>query len=327
MSQLPEQFIARRRSDWERLTVLLDKTRAGGPAALAPEELFELGRLYRSATSDLSTARRDFAQHPVATYLNDLAARGYATLYRSESARGRDFWRFFSHTFPQAFRGTWRFSLVAALLLFLPALGAYLTAWADPAAGAALVPGAEAVIKEIRAEREWWLSINDEGNASSAAFIMTNNIRVSILAFAGGILLGVPSALVLIQNGMLLGVVGGAAHAYGFSDRLWGFVAAHGVIELSVIAVAGGAGLQLGWALVRPGLITRSAALAQAARRAIHLLLGGALLLVIAGIIEGFVSPSTLLPTSVKYLVALTSGVALYAYLLLAGRPARDRRG
>jgi len=182
-----------------------------------------------------------------------------------------------------------------------------------------LVPGVEVVINDIRAGREWWKSINDDGRSASAALITTNNIRVAILAFAGGVLLGALTLFVLAQNGLLLGVVAGAAQAYGFSGNLWGFVAAHGVIELSVIIIAGGAGLQLGWAVARPGLITRRAALVLAARRAVRLILGCALLLVVAGAIEGFISPSDL-PLTVKLAVAVLSGAALYAYLLLAGR-------
>ncbi|RMF07684.1 MAG: hypothetical protein D6763_11775 [Alphaproteobacteria bacterium] len=122
-----------------------------------------------------------------------------------------------------------------------------------------------------------------------------------------------------LAHSALLGVVAGAAQAYGFSGNLWGFVAAHGVIELSVIIIAGGAGLQLGWAVARPGLISRRAALMLAARRAVRLLLGCALLLIIAGAIEGFISPSDL-SLVLKCAVALLSGTALYTYLLLAGR-------
>jgi uncharacterized membrane protein SpoIIM required for sporulation len=185
------------------------------------------------------------------------------------------------------------------------------------------VPGAELVIEDIRAGREWWKSINEEGRAASASLIMTNNIRVALVAFAGGMLLGTLTLWVLVQNGLLLGVVAGAAQAYGFGGNLWGFVAAHGVVELSVIFIAGGAGLQLGWSIVRPGLLTRRAALVVAARRAMHLLLGCALLLVGAGLIEGFISPSDL-PRPVKYAVALASGALMYGYLLLAGREPRE---
>jgi uncharacterized membrane protein SpoIIM required for sporulation len=153
---------------------------------------------------------------------------------------------------------------------------------------------------------------------------MTNNIRVTFLAFAGGVTLGLFTLYVLLMNGLLLGAVAGVAQRFDFADNLWGFVAAHGVVELSVIFIAGGAGLQLGWSVLRPGLLTRRASLVVATRRAVYLLFGCVPLLVITGVIEGFVSPSQVLPLWVKLLVALTSGVLLYSYLLLAGRSDPD---
>ncbi|MEN9934959.1 MAG: hypothetical protein RLZZ387_1538 [Chloroflexota bacterium] len=317
---LAEDFIQQKRASWERLTAILDRARLGGVAALSAEEIHELGQLYRGATADLAVARRDYAGHRVAEYLNGLVGRAHGVVYQSPAVRGQGIGLFFSQTFPRAFRATWPYTLASFLMFLLPAAGAFATAYTDPTAGAALVPGAEAVIQDIRDQREWWRSINDEGRAASSSLIMTNNIRVAILAFAGGVLLGLLTFYVLMQNGLLLGVVAGAAHAYGFSGKLWGFVAAHGVIELSVIFIAGGAGLQLGWAIVRPGLLTRRASLVVAARRAMHLLVGCAVLLVVAGAIEGFISPSDL-PPAAKYAVALASGVLLYGYLLLAGRP------
>jgi uncharacterized membrane protein SpoIIM required for sporulation len=206
----------------------------------------------------------------------------------------------------------------------VPALIGFLITLNNPAMGPTLFPGADSVIDNIRNQVEWWQNINDE-RAASATFIMTNNIQVSLLAFAGGVLLGAITLYVLYNNGMMLGVIAGAAQAYGFSGNLWGFIAAHGVIELSVIFIAGGAGLQLGWAIIRPGLLTRRAALVLATRRAMHLLLGCIPLLVIAGTIEGFISPAPL-PIAFKLFVAVGSGILLYSYLLLAGRDKRRAR-
>ncbi|MFO7166648.1 MAG: stage II sporulation protein M [Chloroflexota bacterium] len=321
---LPEEFVASKKRSWERLTELLDRSRLGGVAALSAEEIHELGRLYRSATSDLAVARRDFPGHRVVEYLEGLVVRAHGTVYHTRAARGHGIAAFFSRTFPRAFRATWPYTLAAFLMFFVPAVAAFTTAYRDPAAGAALLPGAEGVIEDIRSRHEWWRSINEDGRAASASLIMTNNIRVAILAFAGGVLLGLLTLYVLVQNGLLLGVIAGAAQAYGFGGNLWGFVAAHGVVELSVIFIAGGAGLQLGWSILRPGLLTRRAALVVAARRAMHLLLGCALLLVVAGLIEGFISPSDL-PPAAKYAVALLSGALLYGYLLLVGRGEKDR--
>ena len=324
---LAEDFVALKRPNWERLTAILNKSQLGGLVALSAEELNELGRLYRSVTSDLAVARRDFPDHRVTEYLNGLVARAHAAVYQGRGVRGRGILEFFATTFPRTFRETWAYTLAAFLMLCIPALAGFVVAYRDPGAGAALFPGLEERIEDIRDKREWWKEINTEGRTAAASFIMTNNIRVAILAFAGGVLLGVFTLYILALNGLLLGIVAGAAQALGFAGNLWGFVAAHGVIELSVIFISGGAGLQLGWSVVRPGLLTRRAALVLAARRAALLLLGCIPLLVAAGTIEGFISPSDL-PLGVKLAVALLSGVLLYGYLLLAGRaPARRQRG
>jgi uncharacterized membrane protein SpoIIM required for sporulation len=315
---LTEDFIAARRSGWERLNELIGRTQ-NGLGSLSAEELLELGRLYRTATSDLAVARRDYRNHRVVDYLNGLVARAHGAIYQGRIANRRSLIDFFWITFPSAFRATWGYTLAAFLMMFLPALVSFVATAQDPAAGVAMFPAAEPVIADIQAGNEWWLSINEEGRSASAALIMTNNIRVAILAFGGGILLGTLTLFVLVQNGLLLGVVAGAAQAYNFSGNLWSFVAAHGPVELSVIFIAGGAGLQLGWSVLRPGLLPRRAALTVAARRAAHLLLGCIPLLVIAGLIEGFISPSSL-PLGFKLAVSATSAIALYSYLLLGGR-------
>jgi uncharacterized membrane protein SpoIIM required for sporulation len=320
---LAEDFITTKKPTWERLTSLLDQARAG-LTALSAEDLVELGRLYRTVTSDLAVARRDYAGHRVTEYLNGLVARAHGTIYQRRAAGRRGLRTFFWETFPRAFRTTWPYTLAAFLMCFIPALIGFTAAVGDPAAGVALYPAVEPIVDDIRLGNEWWRSINEEGRSASAALIMTNNIRVAILAFGGGMLLGTLTLYVLVQNGLMLGVVAGAAQAYGFSGNLWGFVAAHGTIELSVIFIAGGAGLQLGWSVLRPGLLTRRAALIVAARRAAHILLGCIPLLVIAGLIEGFISPSDL-PFPIKLVVSIGSGVAMYGYLILAGREPRVR--
>lgn len=320
---LAEDFINAKKPNWERLTALLHKSQRGGLATLSAEEISELGRLYRSATSDLAVARRDFGSHRVADYLNNLVAQAHGAVYQTRSTRGQALLAFFTQIFPQAFRATWAYTLAAFLMFMLPALVSFTLTYRDPTISSQIVPGIDARIQDIRDQREWWKAINDDGRAASSAFIATNNIRVSILAFAGGVLLGVLTLVVLVQNGLLFGTVAGAAQSLGFAGKLWGFVAAHGMVELSVIFICGGAGLQLGWSVMRPGLLTRRAALRLATQRAISLLLGCVPLLLVAGLIEGFVSPSAL-PLWVKLVVSFGSGAALYVYLLLAGRRTKE---
>ena len=149
--------------------------------------------------------------------------------------------------------------------------------------------------------------------------ITTNNIQVSIFAFAGGMTAGVYTLFIMIQNGLMLGSLLGLASFHEFND-LWNFVIGHGVIELSVIGLAGGAGLMLAWAMLYPGRLTRSDAIYKAGRDALTLLIGAALMLIVAGLIEGFISPRELLSPSIKWGVGIGSGVLMYSYFLLAGR-------
>jgi uncharacterized membrane protein SpoIIM required for sporulation len=118
---------------------------------------------------------------------------------------------------------------------------------------------------------------------------------------------------------LLLGGVAGLVHVYGLSLDLWSFILPHGTIGLSVIFMAGGAGLRLADALARPGLLSRSASLRQAGQEAVQVVVGGATLLVLAGLIEGFISPSAL-PPAVRISFGLLMGLLLYSYLIFAGR-------
>jgi uncharacterized membrane protein SpoIIM required for sporulation len=152
-----------------------------------------------------------------------------------------------------------------------------------------------------------------------ASRIIANNVQVTFLAFAGGVLAGVGTALVLVTNGVHLGAVAALFAHHGASLALWSFVLPHGIIELTAICVAGGAGVWLGSALLLPGRRTRREVLVERGREAISLVGGTAVLLAVAGVIEGFISPAQL-PLPIKLAVAASSAVLLAGYLLLAGR-------
>lgn len=314
-----EDFITTKRPSWERLEALLDKVRRRRLAALEADELYELGRLYRQATSDLAVARRDWPAQEVTAYLNGLVGRAHGEVYRNEAATWRRLRDFVVVRFPQIWRRTFIFTLVAFLCSALPALVAYLVSSIDPSQSTLLFPDAAGLVERIKAHEEWWREINVQGRGSSATLIASNNILVSIRVFAGGVLLGVYALYLLLYNGLMLGTVAGLSQFYGFSGRLWSFIAPHAPIELSVIFFCGGAGLQMGYAILHPGLLSRGAALREAAERAVVIMIGCVPLLVIAGLIEAFISPSDL-PLWTKLLVSAASGIALYAYLLGSGR-------
>lgn len=315
----PQELYAARRAEWQALSSLLDRSQPG-IKRLSPDEINQLGRLYRAATSDLALAQRDFPEDRVTVYLNQLVARAHATIYQGEPLAFSRIRHFVTTGFPQTFRQTLPFFVAAALLFIIPAvIVGLVTAWNPPAARALLPPGVQALIPQIE-EQQLWTDIPVEERPYASAFIMQNNIRVAFMAFGGGVLAGLLTLYIMVTNGVLIGGLTGLTAHHGVGFELWTFVIGHGVIELSVIFMAGGAGLMLGWAILRPGLLRRRDALALAARQAVVLVIGAVPLLILAGTIEGFISPNEMLPWPVKWGVGVVSGGLLYGYLFLAGR-------
>jgi uncharacterized membrane protein SpoIIM required for sporulation len=314
-----EQFTRARQTGWQRLEELLPRLRGGRPRGLSADEVVAFGHLYRQATSDLAIAQRDYPYDRVTLYLNGLVARAHPQVYRSEAMDRARFSSFYHSTFPGAFRQALPFTAAALLCTLLPAVACFLLAVVRPSVAYVLLPGtAERLLPIVQQHRLWFNSIGGSDSLMSS-LIMTNNIRVALIAFAGGALLGLPTIYILIFNGIMIGTLAGVVQYYGLSLGFWSFVVGHGVLELSVIFIAGGCGLQLGWAVVHPGLLRRIDACLAAGRRAMVLILGAVPLLVVAGLIEGFLSPSAA-PALLKLGVGLLTGLLLYAYLLLGGR-------
>jgi uncharacterized membrane protein SpoIIM required for sporulation len=311
---MADRMILRRRGDWARLEALIADSR-GARSAPALEEL---GWRYRQASADLAVARRDFPTDPTTRYLNHLVVRASRRVYGRRSRGLSVVWRFYRSEFPCLFRTTARYTITAFAIVLTAFLLAYLTTFIRPSLAESFVPGGSGVIETIKQGHTWFDTPPAERPFVSS-FIMTNNIRVTLLCFAGGVLLGIPTILVLLQNGLQIGSIAGLTQVYGIHAALWSFVAAHGFLELSVIFISGGAGLSVAHGIMRPGLLSRRASIAAAGRTATLLACGCAPLLVVAGTLEGFVSPSGL-PAGLKLAIGLMTGVLLYTYLLLGGR-------
>ena len=285
-------------------------------AALSVDDLEELVRLYRQTTSDLAIARRDFPADRVTAYVNLLVTRSYGVVYRDPPASTSRLRRFFLRDLPRRYREAWPYLLASAAFLFIPMIVVAVAVLLRPDNAALVV--SSSLLDQIKAGQTWFASPPGE-RPGLASFIMTHNLEIAALAFGVGISGGIGTVLILAFNGLSLGGIAGALIAYGLGDQLIGFVGPHGFIELSVVVVAGAGGLMLGRAIVWPGLLARGEALTTAATRAAQLVLGLLPFLVIAGTIEGFVSPSAF-GWPYKLAIGVATAVLLYGYLLGVGR-------
>lgn len=311
-----------KRERWEAFRAETTRVRRAGLAALGEDGVGRFAADYREVTADLARARTYGASIETLYALERLVSGGHNLLYQPARQSVRRAARWLLYGFPALVRRRWLPIAAAAALLFGPALGSYALLRVRPDLESQLVDAPMLAradeAPQRRAAGTGYVDVPDLGHAFMSSALVSNNVQVSFIAFATGITAGLGTAFVMIINGFHLGTVLAAFHNRAVLDVIGLFVLPHGILELTAIAISGGAGLWMGSALLLPGRLTRRAALARRATDAVGLLGGVVVLLVVAALIEGYVSPSAL-PGALKIAVSALSALALAAWL---ARPA-----
>jgi uncharacterized membrane protein SpoIIM required for sporulation len=308
-----QQFEQQHQNLWQRFAATLTALEQGGDVA----DLAEFSAQYRLICQQAALAQSRGYGELLATQLADMALRGHQQLYQRKDNFGERLLRFVLLEFPQLLRNEWRIVCASLLTFVLPLLLmgvlcffrnelAYSVYDADTIANfeAMYSPSTKAIGRERESDTD----------LAMFGFYIRNNIGIGFQTFAGGIAFGVGSLFFLVYNGISIGTVGGYLAQFGYGETFFGFVIGHGAFELTAIVIAGAAGLKLGMALLAPGRKQRLRALADAARIAVQLMYGAALMLLVAAFIEAYWSSSAAIPATVKFAVgaALWTGVLLY---------------
>ena len=317
-------LVAEGRPRWDTFATELTNTRRRGLNSLSEDEVTAFVESYREVATDLARLRTaDRGRGGDAVFsLSRLVSAGHNLLYRRPSQGVERVVRFIARDVPREIRRSWRHVAVATALVFVPAFGTIYAIVRDPSLAERMLP-AGMISRAEEGQRRGntgadYLPGGEERKGSAlSAFLMTNNIRVSILAFAGGITAGILTVVALVYNGVAaLGAGVGLYITKGISGQILGFVAAHGVLELTAICISGAAGLLLATAILVPGDRTRREALAANGVRSLHLVACVVMFLIMAGILEGNISPSRL-PDSAKYATSIITAIFIAWYFSL----------
>jgi len=343
------QYLRQRRAAWKQFESLLKVPSGISWKRKTGKEISVYSRLLRELSNDLATIRsRDWGQSLV-DYLNGLVARGHSAFYAAPPTDFSPIIKFLTTGFPQLFRRRFGYFLAAALLFFVPGGLAWGVIQLNPELAPRLIDPeqleqfdamysardtekkdedketSESTEEKDTAAKEAedesapsWFEFGED-RAAMAGFYVQHNVGIALQCFARGILLGVGTIYTLLFNGISIGAIGGYIVSRGHGDRFLSFIISHGSFELTAIAVAGGAGLMLGDAIVHPGNRTRLEALRVQGLEAVQIAGGAAVMLIIAALIEGFWSPAPI-PNIVKYCVGSALWVVVFLYLTFAGR-------
>lgn len=324
------RFRRQREADWRALEELLGETDRGGTRSLSFEQARRLATLYRQACTSLSVAREISLDRALLTYLEALVARAYLSVYAPQDRLGNLIGRFFVYGAPGAARRSVFHILAGLLLLGLGSVAAYLLYGHDPSWYDALMPADLSGGRDTLSDTEELLAVI-YGDASPpadqlaafASYLFSHNTQVAFFSFALGVVAGLPTALLGLYNGLILGALVALHVERGIGWDLFGWLSIHGVTELSALAVAAGGGFRLAQGLLFPGGLSRAASLRAHGRDAAKLAILAAVMLLVAGLVEGFLR-QLITDTSTRLTIGWGLGILWLAWLGLSGRPGRE---
>ena len=314
MRQAP--FEAQHAKEWQEFDSFLDDAK-NPPFAAA-----EMPERYRRICHQLALAQDRGYSPDLVDRLNRLALRGHHALYANQRRQSGRAVEFLLAGFPRLVRAEWRVVSAAALVFFGPLLLLIGVLQLYPEfVHYLLEPEQLAQFHSMYDPSNRRLGMREaDTSVAMFGFYIWNNVRIGFQTFAGGLAFGVGSIWFLGANGVIIGAVAGYLTQVGYSDTFWSFVAGHSSPELLAIVISGAAGLRLGLALIAPGGVSRKAALVAAAKPAVRLMYGAAIMFMVAAFVEAFWSPLTEFPFQVKVSVGLAGWALALAYFLLAGR-------
>jgi uncharacterized membrane protein SpoIIM required for sporulation len=306
-----DSFVAAHRAEWDRLEVLATRRRR-----LSGPEADELVELYQRTATHLSMVQSSAPDPALVSRLSSLVATGRAAVTGASGASWSDVAHFFARSFPVAvWRARWWWiGVAAATALVVVTIAVWVARSPDVVAAISSPEDLKALVDKDFAD---YYSSNPAG--SFAFKVWTNNAWVAALALVGGALLCLPGVYILWQNALNIGVVAGLMTYAGRLDLFLGLITPHGLLELTAVFVAGGAGIRLGWQIVAPGPRPRSVALAEEGRSTLTIALGLVVVLLVSGLVEAFVTPSGL-PTAARIGIGAVVWVAFLSYVVVLGR-------
>jgi uncharacterized membrane protein SpoIIM required for sporulation len=306
-----DAYVLAHAAEWQRLEHLTRRRRR-----LSGSEVDELVSLYQRAATHLSAVRASAHDPALVARLSTLVARARAAVTGAHTPAWRDIGRFALVSFPvTAYRARWWWLGSAAGSLAVALLAGW---WIARSPRVQLGIAAPAQIRQLVGQ-DFRGYYSQYPATSFAAKVWTNNAWVAAQSLLFGVLLGIPTVIVLLQNALNIGVDGGLMFAYGRGPEFFGLVLPHGLLELTAVFLAAGAGLRLGWCIIDPGRRPRGQALAEEGRATIGLALGLIVVLLCSGVLEAFVTPSSL-PTWGRILIGVGAEAAFLTYVIALGR-------